>query len=60
MLCLSGNINHNKIVNFKQCIIENCGELKERSWDVCCQDGTVDQMPEYPDDLKVELGVSNH
>ncbi|CAK1542739.1 unnamed protein product [Leptosia nina] len=41
------------------CIIEDCGELKEGSWDVCCRDGTVDHMPEYPEDLRTELAIED-
>ncbi|CAH0719268.1 unnamed protein product, partial [Brenthis ino] len=39
-----------------ECIIEDCGEIKDLdSWDVCCRDGTLDQMPEYPEDLRTNL-----
>ncbi|CAH4035037.1 peptidyl-prolyl cis-trans isomerase D isoform X2 [Pieris brassicae] len=42
-----------------ECIIEDCGELKDEPWDVRCRDGTVDRLPEYPEDLREELSIED-
>lgn len=33
-----------------ECVISDCGEIKEETWDVTCRDGTMDRLPEYPSD----------
>ncbi|XP_013171708.1 PREDICTED: peptidyl-prolyl cis-trans isomerase D isoform X2 [Papilio xuthus] len=34
-----------------ECIIADCGEiLNTLDWGVCCNDGTSDRLPEYPED----------
>ncbi|XP_050355651.1 peptidyl-prolyl cis-trans isomerase D [Nymphalis io] len=39
-----------------ECIIEDCGEIQDiHNWNVCCNDGTVDHLPEYPEDLRIDL-----
>ncbi|XP_045453421.1 peptidyl-prolyl cis-trans isomerase D [Melitaea cinxia] len=41
-----------------ECIIEDCGEISDPdNWDVCCDDGTADHLPEYPEDLHKNLTV---
>ncbi|KAI5632045.1 cyclophilin type peptidyl-prolyl cis-trans isomerase/CLD domain-containing protein [Phthorimaea operculella] len=41
-----------------ECVIEDCGEILDGKWDVSCQDGTADRLPEYPDDY-LELETVN-
>ncbi|KOB71406.1 Peptidylprolyl isomerase D [Operophtera brumata] len=38
-----------------ECVIEDCGEIKTDGWDVCCHDGTADNLPEYPADCRNPL-----
>ncbi|XP_050672954.1 peptidyl-prolyl cis-trans isomerase D [Leptidea sinapis] len=38
-----------------ECVIEDCGEILDENWDVCCRDGTVDRMPEFPRDIRFNL-----
>ncbi|XP_045778782.1 peptidyl-prolyl cis-trans isomerase D-like isoform X2 [Maniola jurtina] len=40
-----------------ECLIEDCGEITEESWDVCCRDGSADCLPEHPEDLRVNLTI---
>ncbi|CAH2088267.1 unnamed protein product [Euphydryas editha] len=41
-----------------ECIIEDCGEIPDPdNWDVCCNDGTADRLPEYPEDLHTNLTI---
>ncbi|XP_023950784.1 peptidyl-prolyl cis-trans isomerase D [Bicyclus anynana] len=40
-----------------ECVIEDSGEITEESWDVCCRDGTEDHLPEYPEDLRLNLTI---
>ncbi|XP_037871386.1 peptidyl-prolyl cis-trans isomerase D [Bombyx mori] len=35
-----------------ECVIEDCGEITEQNWDVCCRDGTSDKIPEFPTDWR--------
>nr|XP_034836523.1 peptidyl-prolyl cis-trans isomerase D [Maniola hyperantus] len=40
-----------------ECLIEDCGEIAEEGWDVCCRDGSADRLPEHPEDLRVNLTI---
>ncbi|CAH2251691.1 peptidyl-prolyl cis-trans isomerase D [Pararge aegeria] len=40
-----------------ECVIDDCGEITEESWDVSCRDGTADQLPEYPEDIRINLTI---
>ncbi|XP_072945282.1 peptidyl-prolyl cis-trans isomerase D [Epargyreus clarus] len=41
-----------------ECVIEDCGELEDvENWDVNCRDGTADELPEFPEDMREPLSV---
>ncbi|CAG9571630.1 unnamed protein product [Danaus chrysippus] len=39
-----------------ECLIDDCGEIVDiDTWDVCCRDGTLDTLPEHPEDMRTNL-----